>query len=346
MAIRNFTSDNQAGVHPEVLAAVAAANTAHQPSYGGDEHTARLQEVVAGHFGAGAVAFPVFNGTGANVLALQAAVPRWGSVVCAAGAHLNNDESTAPEGVGGLKLVPVPAADGKLTPEAVDRHTWGWGDEHRAQPAVVTITQSTELGTVYAVDEVRAIAEYAHGKGMLLHVDGARIANAAAHLEVGLAELTTRAGADLLSFGGTKNGLLFGDAVIVLRPDLPELARSIPFLRKRNLQLASKMRFVSAQLVALLDGDLWLRSALRANAMASLLAERLREVDGVRILHPVQANAVFAEIDQALVAPLRNAFGFEEWDKGGGVRWMCAFDTTEQDVTAFVAELTRLSAAR
>ncbi|MCS7475233.1 threonine aldolase family protein [Umezawaea endophytica] len=346
MATRNFRSDNQAGVHPEVLAAVAAANTAHQPSYGADEHTTRLQDVVASHFGAGAVVFPVFNGTGANVLALQAAVPRWGSVVCAAEAHLNNDESTAPEGVGGLKLVPVPADDGKLTPEAIDRHTWGWGDEHRAQPSAVTITQSTELGTVYEVDEVRAIAEYAHGKGMLLHVDGARIANAAAHLDVGLAELTTRAGVDLLSFGGTKNGLLFGDAVVVLRPDLHELVRSIPFLRLRNLQLASKMRFVSAQLVALLDGDLWLRSARRANAMATLLAERLSDVDGVRILHRVQANAVFAEIDQALVAPLQGAFDFEEWGGGGGVRWMCAFDTTEQDVADFVAELMRLSAAR
>ena len=345
-SVRGFASDNYSGIHPEVLAAIEAANGGHQTAYGDDQYTARLQEVMAKHFGEGVEAFPMFNGTGANVVGLQSMLPRWGAVIAAGTAHINVDEGGAPERVAGIKLLTVPTEDGKLTPDLIDREAWGWGDEHRAQPLVVSITQSTELGTLYSVDEIRAIAEHAHGKGMLLHVDGARIANAAAHLGVGLAELTTRAGADLLSFGGTKNGLLFGDAVIVLRPDLPELARSIPFLRKRNLQLASKMRFVSAQLVALLDGDLWLRSALRANAMASLLAERLREVDGVRILHPVQANAVFAEIDRALVAPLREAFGFEEWDKGGGVRWMCAFDTTEQDVAAFVAELTRLSAAR
>jgi len=342
---RGFASDNYAGTHPEVLAAIAEANGGHQIAYGDDVYTEHLQTVMARHFGAGVQAFPVFNGTGANVLSLQSVLPRWGAVVCAETAHINTDENAAPERVGGLKLLTVPTTDGKLTPDLVDRQAWGWGDEHRAQPLAVSITQTTELGTAYTADEVRALADHVHAKGMVLHVDGARIANAAAALESPLADFTSAAGVDLLSFGGTKNGLLFGEAVVVMGVQRDAASAAMPFLRKLNMQLASKMRFVSAQLIALLEGDLWLRSARHANAMAARLAEGVRGLDGVRITQPVQANAVFAIVDPTVADQLRQTFRFYDWNAATGeVRWMCAFDTTEADVDAFVAELKRLLA--
>lgn len=334
---RELASDNYAGVHPEVLAAIAAANGGHQTAYGGDAYTARLQEVVAGHFGAGAHAYPVFNGTGANVLALQAALPRWGAVICAETAHINTDENAAPERVGGLKLLTVPTPDGKLTPELVARHAWGWGDEHRAQPGVVSLTQSTELGTTYTPDEVRAITEHAHGLGMRVHLDGARIANAAAWLDVPLRAFTTDAGVDLVSLGGTKNGALFGEAVVVLDP---AAVTGVEFLRKIDMQLASKMRFVSAQLVALFEGYLWLRSARHANLMAARLRAGVERLDGVAVTLPTQANAVFAVVPRPVVERLREVRRFYDWDPAtGSVRWMCSFDTTEDDVDGFVAAL-------
>ena len=289
MTSRGFASDNYAGAHPEVLAAIAEANGGHQIAYGEDVYTAHLQTVMAQHFGEGVQAFPVFNGTGANVLSLQSVLPRWGAVVCAETAHINTDENAAPERVGGLKLLTVPTTDGKLTPELIDRQAWGWGDEHRAQPLAVSITQTTELGTAYTPGEIRAIADHVHSKGMLLHVDGARIANAAATLGTGLGAFTSEAGVDLLSFGGTKNGLLFGEAVVVMRPDESAAAAALPFLRKLNMQLASKMRFVSAQLIALLEGDLWLRSAQHSNAMAARLAEGVQR-PGRRPDHPAGAG--------------------------------------------------------
>ena len=257
--MRGFASDNYSGVHPEVLAALAAANGGHQVSYGEDDYTARLQELMEDHFGAGIERFPVFNGTGANVLSLQSLLPRWGAVICASTAHINMDENGAPERIGGIKLLHVPTPDGKLTPELIDREAWGWGDEHRAQPLAVSITQTTELGTCYTPEEVRAIADHAHATGMKLHMDGARLANAAAHLDVPLRAFTRDAGVDILSFGGTKNGLLFGEVVVALNP---EAAHGLMYLRKMNMQLASKMRFMSAQFIALLEDDLWLRSAV------------------------------------------------------------------------------------
>jgi threonine aldolase len=343
---RGFASDNEAGAHPEIIQAIAEANGGHQAPYGQDDYTTSLQDITARHFGTGAVAFPVFNGTGANVLSLQSALPRWGAVICADTAHINTDENTAPESVGGLKLLAVPTPDGKLTPELIDRQAWGWGDEHRAQPAAVSISQTTELGTAYTVEEIRTIADHVHAKGMVLHMDGARVANAAAHLGADLATFTSHAGVDLLSFGGTKNGLLFGEAIVIPRPQESRVAAtSMPFLRKLNLQLASKMRFISAQLIALLEGDLWLRSAQHSNAMATLLADSLRGVDGVRITQPVQANAVFAVLDVDIASKLRESFRFYDWNpRLREVRWMCAFDTTEADVDAFVGELKKLLA--
>ncbi len=238
----SFASDNYAGVHPEILAALAAANGGHVGAYGNDPYTQQLQEIIKREFGEQAEAWLVWNGTGANVLALQACLPRWGAVICAESAHINVDESTAPQAVGGFKLWTIATADGKLTPELISREAHGYGFEHRAQPLVVSITQSTELGTVYTSEEIRAISAYCREQGIVLHMDGARLANAAAALGVSLREITTDAGVDILSFGGTKNGLLFGECVVVLNPR--KVSDGLIYLRKLNLQLASKMRFL------------------------------------------------------------------------------------------------------
>ncbi|WP_329014842.1 threonine aldolase family protein [Streptomyces sp. NBC_00690] len=336
-ALRGFASDNYAGAHPEVLAALALANGGHQVSYGEDEYTDHLQRLMHSHFGSTAEAFPVFNGTGANVTALQALTDRWGAVICAESAHINVDEGGAPERMGGLKLLTVPTEDGKLTPELIDRQAWGWEDEHRAMPQVVSITQNTELGTVYTPGEIRAIVEHAHERGMKVHLDGARIANAAASLDVPMRTFTNAVGVDVLSFGGTKNGMLFGEAVIVLNPDA---VSHMKHLRKMSMQLASKMRFVSVQLEALLARDLWLRNARHSNSMAQRLAAGVRDVDGVEILHPVQANAVFARLPHDVSRRLQRRFRFYFWDEtAGDVRWMCSFDTSEDDVDSFVQAL-------
>ncbi|MGH3311277.1 MAG: threonine aldolase family protein [Streptomyces sp.] len=335
--VRGFASDNYAGAHPEILAALALANGGHQPAYGGDDYTAHLQQIIRSHFGARAEAFPVFNGTGANVVALQALTDRWGAVICAESAHINVDECGAPERVGGLKLLTVPTEDGKLTPELIDREAHGWEDEHRAMPQVVSITQNTELGTVYTVEEIRAICDHAHERGMKVHLDGARIANAAAALDVPMRAFTNAAGVDVLSLGGTKNGMIFGEAVVVLDPGA---VRAMKHLRKLSMQLASKMRFISAQWDALLGGDLWLRNARHSNAMAQRLAEGVKTVDGVGIIHPVQANAVFARLPHDVGERLQKRYRFYFWDEAAGdVRWMCSFDTTEEDVDGFVAAL-------
>ncbi|WP_239020680.1 threonine aldolase family protein [Nakamurella antarctica] len=337
---RGFASDNYAGVHPEVLAAIGAANGGHQVAYGADVYTARLQEIFGAHFGAQAEAFPVFNGTGANVLSLQSLLSPWGAVVCAETAHINTDENAAPERVAGIKLLTVPTLDGKLTPELIDAQAWGFGDEHRAQPQVVSITQSTELGTLYSVAEVTAICEHAHSLGLTVHMDGSRIANAAAALGVPLRAFTTDAGVDVLSFGGTKNGLLFGETILVLNPGA---SSGLKFLRKMNMQLASKMRFISAEFIALLEGDLWLRSAQHANSMARHLADAVDGIEGVTITRQPQANAVFAILPAGVPDKLREHFRFYDWDMATGeVRWMCSWDTTTADVEAFVGALKQL----
>ncbi|MEU9720195.1 low specificity L-threonine aldolase [Streptomyces sp. NPDC047976] len=334
---RGFASDNYAGTHPEILAAIALVNGGHQVSYGGDVYTERLQEVVRGHFGPTAQAYPVFNGTGANVFALQTMLSRWEAVVCAESAHINVDEGGAPEKMAGIKLLTVPTWDGKLTPELIDRQAWGFEDEHRARPKVVSIAQSTELGTCYTPDEIRAICDHAHDLGMLVYLDGARLANAAATLGVPLREMTTDAGVDVLSLGGTKNGLLFGELVVVLNEDA---VRGTAHLRKTSMQLGSKMRFMSVQFEALLGGDLWLRSAARSNAMAQRLYEAVRGLPGLEIARPVQANQIFAVLPPAVTERLQKRFRFYTWnEQAGEVRWMTSFDTTEDDVDAFAAAI-------
>jgi threonine aldolase len=330
---RGFASDNYAAVHPDVLAAIAVANGGHQVSYGEDVYTEHLQEVFRRHFGEQAAAYPVFNGTGANVVGLQAMTERWESVICAESAHINVDECGAPEKVAGLKLLTLPAADGKLNPDLIARHAWGWGDEHRAQPRIVSLAQTTELGTCYTPGQIAAVCEQAHAHGMKVHLDGARLANAAATLGAPLRAFTTDVGVDVLSFGGTKNGMLLGEAVVVLNPDA---VRGMLFLRKAAMQLASKMRFISVQFEALLGGDLWLRNAAHANAMARRLADKVRGLPGLRITQQVEANAVFAVLPPDVTARLQKRFRFYTWNEHTGeVRWMASFDTTEADIDAF-----------
>ncbi len=336
---RGFGSDNHASVHPEALAAIAAADGGHEPAYGDDRQTGALREVVRSQFGGTAEVFPVFNGTGANVVALQALTRPWDGVICTDTAHIHTDECGAPEKVAGLKLLPVATADGRLTTDLVAGQAHGWGDPHHIQPRVVSITQSSELGTVYTPAAVRALADQAHGFGMALHVDGARLSNAAAALGVSLAALTTDVGVDVVSFGGTKNGLLLGEAVIVLSPERVE---GVEFLRKSSMQLASKMRYLSAQLIALLEGDLWLRNAGHANAMAARLAAGVSDVPGVELIQPVEANGVFARLPRRAIADLQERFTFYVWDeRRDAVRWMCSWDTTEAEVDAFAAAVRR-----
>jgi threonine aldolase len=338
---RGFASDNYAGVHPEVLTALADANGGHQISYGEDLYTERLHEVMRVEFGEKAEVFPVFNGTGANVVALTSLVPRWGAVVATSTAHIHTDEGGAPEKMTGLKLYTVPTPDGKLTPELIATEAWGWGDEHRAQPLAVSITQTTELGTLYTPAEVKAIADWAHANGMALHLDGARIWNAAAALGVPFRAFTADAGVDILSFGGTKNGLLGAEAIVVIDPDRVD---GMVYLRKTSMQLASKMRFMSAQLLALFEAGLGLRSAGQSNAMAARLRSSLEagiadgSISGLSFSQPTEANAVFAILANDAADRIRERVRFYDWDRAlGQVRWMCAFDTTEDDVDNFVA---------
>ena len=340
---RGFASDNYAGVHPDVMAALVAANGGHQVAYGADVYTARLQEVMARHFGDDVEAFPVFNGTGANVVGLQAMLPRWGAVIAATTAHINVDEGGAPERVGGFKILNVVTPDGKLTPELVDTEAWGFGDEHRAQPGVVSITQSTELGTLYTVKEIKALADHAHSLGLKLHLDGSRLSNAAASLGVSLREMTTDAGVDVLSLGGTKNGAMLAEAVVVINP---EAAEGLPYVRKYMMQLSSKMRFVAAQLIALYEGELWLENARHANAMARRLRDGVEagladgSIKGVEFTQDTYVNGNFAVLPEGVADVLREKFRFYDWDAARReVRWMCSFDTSETDVDAFVAAI-------
>lgn len=336
---RGFASDNRSGAHPEVLAAIVAANEGHAASYGDDGWTARVEELFRTHFGEDARAYPVFNGTAANVLAIEALTRPHEAVICAEGAHIQVDEAGAPERYAGVKLLTVPSADGKLAPVDLARWEARRGDKHHSQPRLVSISQATELGTVYPVEEVSALAEVAHGLGMLLHVDGARIANAAASLGVGLRELTTEAGADVLSFGATKNGGLVGDAVVFLKPGLDE---AFEFIRKQGMQLASKTRFLSAQLEAQLgEGDLWRETAGHANAMARRLGEGVASIGPVDVVHPVEANGVFARVPRRaidrLMTDLPGDHPFYVWDEAADVvRWLCSWDTTEEDVDGLV----------
>jgi threonine aldolase len=330
---RSFASDNNAGVHPEVLEAIARANQGHVVAYGDDPYTrsavARFEE----HFGEGIDVFYTFNGTGANVLGLQALNRPYHAVLCSEHAHIYTDECGAPEKHTGCKLIPLPNPDGKITLDAVRHAYHGIGDQHHVQARVISITQSTEMGTVYQAGEIQALARFAHEHEMFLHMDGARIANAAASLGQTLRQATRDLGADVLSFGGTKNGILGGEAVVFFNR---KLSTDFLYLRKQGMQLASKMRFIAVQFEALLTDDLWRRSAQHANHMARLLEAELRRIPQVKIVWKVEANGVFAQIPRHAIQKIKDRYFFYMWiEEESIVRWMCSFDTTEGDVKEF-----------
>jgi threonine aldolase len=331
---KSFGSDNHAGMHPAVLRAITDANPGDTVAYGADAWTEEASAGLREIFGADE-AFLVLNGSGANVLGLSLLLRRHEAVICAESAHINTDECGAPEQLVGTKLLTVPSPDGKITPELIAEKLSGRGDDHRSQPGVVALTQSTELGTCYTLAELRKVADFCHASDLRLYLDGARLANAAASLDCSLAELAECA--DALSFGGTKNGAMGAEALIVMRPSL---SADAPYLRKQMLQLTSKLRFVAAQFNALLHDDLWRANATHANAMARRLAEGAEAVPGVEIVHPVQANAVFARLQPRHIAALQQGWTFHVWDESGHVvRWMTSFDTTEADVSAFLAAI-------
>ncbi len=331
---KNFASDNNAGIHPEILKAITEANHDYVPAYGDDPYTQRAVARFREHFGPEVEVFLVFNGTGANVLGLQALTGSAGAVITPETAHVNCDEGGAPERFTGCKLLTVPTKDGKLAVEMIEPFLEAVGNQHHSQPKAVSITQSTELGTVYTAAEIRSIADFVHEHNMFLHMDGTRLANAAAGLGCKLSEISGDAGVDLLSFGGAKNGLLLGEAVIVFKPDL---AREFKYLRKQGMQLASKMRFISAQFERLLTDDLWLRNAANANQMARLLAAELVKVPGITITQKVQSNGVFAAFPRQIIPRVQAKYYFYVWDeKASIVRLMTTFDTNEEDIRNFI----------
>ncbi|MFD0883479.1 threonine aldolase family protein [Streptosporangium algeriense] len=334
---KSFASDNHAGVHPDVIAAIIEANISDAPAYGGDPWTRTMEESFRAEFGPQASAYAMFNGTGANVVGLGLVLRSYDAVLCPSSAHINTNECGAAERVLGAKLVTIPTDDGKLTVEAVRDQLSILGNEHHSQPRVISISQVTECGTCYTPDEIAELADFAHAHGLFLHMDGARLANAAAELGCSLRALTTDVGVDLLSFGGTKNGAMGAEALVILKPELEAPAL---FLRKQGMQLASKMRFVSAQLTALLTDDLWRRNASHANAMAHRLADTVVDLPGVALHYPVQSNAVFPSLPEKVIADLQQRHLFHVWDEANHVvRWVTAFDTSAEDVDAFAADV-------
>lgn len=340
----SFASDNHAGAHPRVLEAIAGASSGYAVAYGADPWTARLAELARSHFGSGAEIFPVFNGTGANVVSIASALRPWEGVICAERSHIDVDECGAPEAMARSKLLVVRTPDQKLTPAMIRERLARRGDVHAVQARMVSVTQSTELGTVYSLEELRAIGELARAEGLLFHMDGSRLANAAVSLGCSLGECTAAVGADLVSFGATKNGAVGAEAVVCLNQ---RVAPALGFARKQSMQLASKMRFVSAQLIALLEGDLWRENAASANRMAALLAEGVRKIPGVTVTQKTQANAVFASLPAERFAErvraLQSQFPFYVWDEPKReCRWMTSYATREDDVSAFTGAIERV----
>lgn len=337
---RGFGSDNHSGVCPDVLEAIARVNQEHALAYGDDEYCAATEKRFKQYFGEQASVFFAFNGTGCNTLCIDAMTRSHHAVVCAETAHINVDECGAPSRIVGCRLLTVPTPDGKLTPELVKTQLHGFGFEHHSQPKVISITQPTELGTLYTIDEIKALVALAHEYGMYVHVDGARLGNAAVALNCTFREMTTDLGVDAVSFGGTKNGLMMGEAVVLLNPELTD---GFKYRRKQAMQLCSKMRFIAAQFDAYFENDLWRRNAEHSNRMAQLLYNEVKDIPGVKVMYPVQANGVFAKLPRKVWKELQNHYFFYDWDEDADVvRWMCAFDTTEQDILDFVGVLKRL----
>src|ERR1044072_3159623 len=334
MSKRSFASDNNAGVHPEIIDALRAANEGHVTGYGNDPFTERATGIFQKHFGQDIAVFFVFGGTGANVLGLKAITNSFDAIICAETAHINTDECGAPEKFTGCKLITVPTTDGKLRIDDVKPFLHGIGVEHHVQPRVISVSQATEMGTVYAKSELQTLARFAHDHNLLLHVDGARLANAAVALDASLKEITTDVGVDVLSFGGTKNGMMYGEAVIFFDQ---KRAADFKYIRKQGMHLPSKMRFISAQFEALLSRDLWWRNAEHANRMAQVLAGELANMSQIKITQPVESNGVFAVIPKKYIPALQKKYFFYVWDEEiSEVRLMASFDTSEEDIRDFV----------
>lgn len=334
---RGFASDNNAGVHPVILNALSGVNEGHVIAYGDDPYTERAIKRMKKHFGEETGIFFVFIGTAANVLGLSSVTQSYHAIICPDTAHIHVDECGAPEKFSGCKLLTVSTPDGKLTVDMIAQHIHGIGFEHHVQPRVISITQSTELGTVYSIEEIRGIADFAHDNDMILHMDGARISNAAVALGCDFYELSGGAGVDVLSFGGTKNGMMYGEAVVFFNKTLCE---DFKYRRKQGMQLSSKMRYIAAQFDAFLEHDLWKTNALHANLMAQKLFAAVKDIPGVEITQRVESNAVFAIIPSSIIPRLQKHYFFYVWDEDRSeVRWMCSFDTTENDIEGFVAKL-------
>jgi threonine aldolase len=337
---RGFASDNNAGVHPEVLKQMAAVNTGHTIGYGSDVYTDMAKDLFREQLGETAEVFFVFNGTAANVLGLSGVTRPWNSVITAFSAHIEQDECGAPEKFTGCKVLTVDTDDGKIAVDMLEKHMHGFDFEHHSQPKVISITQATEMGTVYSPREIRQISDFAHNNNMLLHMDGARIANAAVSLNLPFRNFTTDSGVDVLSFGGTKNGMMFGEAVCFLKPGLSE---NFKYIRKQGMQLASKMRFISAQYIAYFGNDLWKKCAAHSNAMAGMLYNKVKDMKGLKITQPVQSNGVFVIMPHAIAENLRKEYFFYPWnEKTSEYRWMTSWDTTEGDIENFVSLLSGL----
>lgn len=331
---RGFASDNNAGVHPDVLKEIMAANMGHVKGYGADVYTEKAISLFREQLGKEAEIFFVFTGTAANVLGLTGVMRSWNSIVTSSTAHLETDECGAPEKFIGCKILTVDSPDGKITINQIEKHMHGFDFEHHSQPGIISITQTTEMGTLYNVNEIKEIADYAHSKGLLLHMDGARLANAAVALDLPFKTFTTDAGVDVLSFGGTKNGMMFGEAICFLKPGL---SADFKYIRKQGMQLASKMRFISAQYIGYFRNDLWKKCATHSNAMARILSENLQKITGVKITQNVQSNGVFVIMPANVAEKMTEHYFFYPWnEKISEYRLMTSWDTTEDDIEEFV----------
>jgi threonine aldolase len=331
---RGFASDNNAGIHPDILKEIISSNFGHVTGYGSDVYTEQAVSLFKEHFGNLAETYFVFTGTAANVLGLSGIMKSWNSIITASTAHLEGDECGAPEKFIGCKVLVVDTPDGKISPELIEKHMYGIDFEHHSQPKVISITQSTEMGTVYTVAEITGIATFAHARGMLLHMDGARLANAAVSLSLPFKAFTTDAGVDVLSFGGTKNGMMSGESVCFLKSGL---ANDFKYIRKQGMQLASKMRFISAQYIGYFRNDLWKKCASNSNAMARMLADELKLIPEVQVTQEVQSNGVFVIMPADVAEKMRNHYFFYPWDeKRSEWRLMASWDTKEEDIEDFI----------
>lgn len=331
---KSFASDNNSGVHPDILKAILEANSGHALAYGDDIYTKEADKIFEKHFGPNIDAYFMFNGTAANVLGLKAITNSFNSIICADIAHINTSECNAVEIFTGCKLLTIPSNDGKITIEQVKRHMHTLGEQHHAQPKVISITQATEMGRVYKIEEIKKLADFAHKNNMLLHMDGARLSNAVARLGVKLRDISVDAGVDVLSFGGTKNGGMSGEAIIFFDKSL---SKDFKYIRKQGMQLTSKMRFISAQFIALLSNDLWLKNASHANKLAKILEKELRKIPEIKITQEVETNAIFAILPKALIPKIQEKYFFYVWnEETSEVRFMTSFDTTEEDIMSFV----------